>query len=108
MKKKDIAEFFEKLEVKYGPNLCSLSLKKTLEDNFNSIPVHRVVYMLSLYEDVYKGSVIFRDNKEGRIAAQRYGKSITDFLKHVHYFEGVLNSFNIITKEVSGLSKVYK
>lgn len=87
MKKKDITGFFEKLEVKYGPNLCSPFLKKTLESNFESIPRKELNDLLGLYEDIYKSSVIFKPDKKGLKAAEKYAQNIAVFLKGMHYIE---------------------
>ena len=95
MKKKDISKFFEKLEVKHGSSLCSSFLRRNLEANFDSIPRKELGGVLDFYEDIYKSSVIFKPNKEGFKAAEKYAKNIGIFLEGMHYIErrlGVLDS----------------
>ena len=87
MKKKDITGFFEKLEAKYGTSLCSSFLKRTLESNFESIPQKELNGILGLYEDIYKSSVIFKPDKKGIKAAEKYTKNIAAFLEGLHYIE---------------------
>lgn len=87
MKKKDVTDFFEGLEVRYGPNLCSSFLKRNLESNFESIPKQGLSNILGLYEDIYKSSVIFRPDKKGLKAAEKYAKNIAVFLKGMHCME---------------------
>ena len=105
MKKKNIPKFFEKLEVNYGPSLCSSFLRRTLEDNFDSVPLKEISDILGLYEDIYKRSVIFKLNKKGLKAAEKYAKNIGIFLEGMHYIE---RRFVILGSAINNLYKETK